>query len=58
MQVILGSGGARGRGLVEMMYQNDRDYVFDSSKFDEHFDFEPTPYERGIREMIAADFGR
>ena len=41
------------RELPEMGYQNDRDYIFDSSKFERHFDFEPTSYEQGIRETIA-----
>ncbi len=42
--------------LGEMLYQNDRDYVFDSSKFEKHFDFTPTSYEEGIRQTVAADF--
>ena len=33
----------------EMMYQYDRDYFFDSSKFENKFDFKPTPYQEGIR---------
>ncbi|MDX1672660.1 MAG: hypothetical protein R3211_09990, partial [Balneolaceae bacterium] len=28
--------------LTEMVYQNDRHYVFDSSKFEQHFDLRPT----------------
>ncbi len=35
--------------LGEMLYQYDRDYVFDSTKFERRFDFTPTPYEEGIR---------
>lgn len=42
--------------LVEMFYQYDRDYVFDSSKFEKHFDFAPTSYEEGVRQTVAADF--
>jgi nucleoside-diphosphate-sugar epimerase len=42
--------------IVEMMYQNDRDYVFDSSKFEKRFDFKPTSYADGIKEMIRLDF--
>jgi nucleoside-diphosphate-sugar epimerase len=38
------------RELGEMLYQNDRDYVFDSSKFERRFTFTPTPYADGIRE--------
>jgi len=44
------------REMVEMMYQYDRDYVFDSSKFEKRFDFEPTPYIDGIREIVEADY--
>ncbi|MEQ9440039.1 MAG: NAD(P)H-binding protein [Cyclobacteriaceae bacterium] len=39
--------------MVEMMYQYDRDYVFDSSKFEKHFDLPPTSYPDGIRETIS-----
>lgn len=38
--------------LVEMMYQYDRHYVFDSSKFEKRFEFKPTPYEKGIKETV------
>ncbi len=38
------------RELAEMLYQNDRDYLFDSSKFARRFAFTPTPYADGIRE--------
>ncbi len=37
------------RELAEMYYQNDRDYVFESSKFEKRFDFNPTSYEDGIK---------
>jgi nucleoside-diphosphate-sugar epimerase len=40
------------RELVEMTYQNDRAYLFDSSRFESHFGFTPTSYEHGIRETI------
>jgi nucleoside-diphosphate-sugar epimerase len=42
--------------MVEMMYQYDRDYVFDSSKFEGRFGFKPTPYIDGIKEVIASDY--
>jgi len=42
---------------VEMMYQYDRDYVFDSSKFESKFDFKPTPYLKGIRNIVKKDYG-
>jgi nucleoside-diphosphate-sugar epimerase len=41
---------------VEMLYQYDRDYVFDSSKFASEFDLKPTPYEEGISAIIASDY--
>lgn len=37
---------------VEMLYQNEFDYQFDSTKFDKRFNFEPTSYEQGIKETI------
>lgn len=45
------------RESVEMMYQYDRDYVFDSSKFRERFNMKATSCKQGIREVIKADFG-
>ena len=44
--------------LVEMMYQYDRDYVFDSTKFEKRFNFTPTSYSDGIREVIKHDYGK
>jgi nucleoside-diphosphate-sugar epimerase len=44
------------REMVEMMYQYDRDYVFDSSKFEKQFNYKPTSYEAGIKEIIKADY--
>ncbi len=37
------------RESVEMLYQSDSDYLFDSSKFEKAFNFKPTPYSQGIR---------
>lgn len=42
--------------LVEMLYQYDRDYVFDSSKFMKRFEFTTTPYLTGIQEIVASDY--
>ena len=39
-----------------MAYQYDRDYEFASDKFDQRFDFEPTPYLQGIRAIVEADY--
>lgn len=44
------------RESVEMMYQYERDYIFDSSKFEGRFPMKPTPYSQGIREIIEADY--
>jgi len=44
------------RELAEMQYQYEQDYVFDSSKFEKHFDFKPTSYDDGIREIISSDY--
>lgn len=44
------------RELVEMMYQYQRDYVFNSSKFDQRFDLTPTSYAEGIREIVRVDY--
>jgi nucleoside-diphosphate-sugar epimerase len=37
------------RELYEMLYQDDSDYLFDSTKFAKAFEFEPTPYKAGIQ---------
>lgn len=39
--------------MPEMMYQYDRDYVFDSAKFQKHFNFSPTNYQQGVKETIT-----
>lgn len=44
------------REMPEMMYQYDRDYVFNSDKFDTHFDFKVTPYADGIKEIVQSDY--
>jgi nucleoside-diphosphate-sugar epimerase len=49
---LLGIFSTTIRELKEMQYQNDRDYFFDSSKFDTHFSFTPTTYEEGIKESL------
>jgi len=36
----------------EMLYQNEYDYCFDSSKFNSFFNFEPTSYPLGISETV------
>lgn len=38
--------------LVEMQYQNNQDYYFDSRKFCAAFSFMPTSYEEGMKEIL------
>ena len=40
--------------MPEMMYQYDRDYFFDSSKFTGLFGLKATPYEEGIKNTCKA----
>jgi nucleoside-diphosphate-sugar epimerase len=41
--------------MPEMMYQNDRDYFFDSAKFDKRFKFKTTMYQEGVRIIVEND---
>ena len=41
--------------MPEMMYQYDRDYFFDSSKFDKRFKFNATTYQEGVRIIVEND---
>ncbi len=38
--------------MPEMMYQYDRDYFFDSSKFEKKFNFKVTTYQEGVRNTV------
>lgn len=38
--------------LSEMNYQYDRDYFFDSSKFNEQFNFKPTTNEMAVKQIV------
>ncbi len=40
--------------MKEMLYQYDSDYIFDSTKFNKAFNFEPTSYKHGIELTGAA----
>ncbi len=42
------------REVKEMLYQYDRDYYFDSSKFQQRFDLQPTGYAEGIATTVAS----
>jgi nucleoside-diphosphate-sugar epimerase len=41
------------REFVEMMYQFENDYVFDSTKFEKAFAQQATPYKKGIEETLG-----
>jgi nucleoside-diphosphate-sugar epimerase len=41
------------REMPEMMYQYDRDYIFDSDKFENRFHLQPTSYLQGIKQVVA-----
>jgi len=42
------------REMPEMMYQYDRDYFFDSSKFEKRFNFTPTTYKAGVKAIVES----
>jgi nucleoside-diphosphate-sugar epimerase len=44
---------AAARESLELAYQNDRPYLFDSSAFEHTFGGRPTPYAEGIRASLA-----
>lgn len=41
------------REMPEMMYQYDRDYFFDSGKFDARFNFKTTTYREGVKNIVS-----
>ena len=49
MMSALGIFNRTVREAVEMSYQNEQPYLFDSTRFNTTFDFTPTSYEDGIR---------
>jgi nucleoside-diphosphate-sugar epimerase len=42
------------REVPEMLYQNESEYLFDSTKFLKAFAFEPASYPQGIKLTVAA----
>jgi nucleoside-diphosphate-sugar epimerase len=42
--------------IQEMLYQYQKDYIFDSSKFEKRFGFQPTPYHLGLKQVIQNDY--
>jgi nucleoside-diphosphate-sugar epimerase len=53
MMSILGIFNHDIKEVVEMLYQWESDYIFDSSKFEKEFSVKSTPYEVGIKEAAA-----
>lgn len=53
--LIMGVFNPLMKELSEMLYQYDRDYIFNSNKFESQFDFRPTPYLEGIKKIILDD---
>jgi nucleoside-diphosphate-sugar epimerase len=54
---MIGLGGLFGKTtaeLREMTYQYEYDYLFDSSKFEKAYRFQPTSYEEGIKTTAAS----
>jgi nucleoside-diphosphate-sugar epimerase len=43
-------------GTVEMYYQYDHDYIFDSAKFEKAFNIKPTTYQQGILHLSQTLF--
>jgi nucleoside-diphosphate-sugar epimerase len=38
--------------IYEMLYQNEYEYLFDSSKFEKAFNYKPIPYKAGIEKTV------
>lgn len=53
---ILGLFNPIMKEIKEMMYQYNRDYIFDSSKFENRFEFSPTKYTQGTQNIIESDY--
>lgn len=43
--------------IKEMVFQYDRDYVFDSHDFQKSFHMKPTSYEDGLEQVLRKDYG-
>jgi len=52
MAGILGLFNPMMKELAEMIYQFDREFVFDSSKFEHYFSLKPTSYADGIESIV------
>ena len=49
---IIGLFNSNIRESIEMLYQNDSDYLFSSEKFEKAFDLKPRSYSDGIKETV------
>jgi nucleoside-diphosphate-sugar epimerase len=52
MVVMAGLFSKTVKESYEMLYQNEHEYWFDSTKFNDFFRYQPVTYEQGIRETI------
>jgi len=43
-------------GAIEMYYQYDHDYIFDSTKFEQAFNVKPTTYQQGLQHLSQTLF--
>ena len=41
----------------EMLYQNEFDYLFDSTKFEKAFNYQPVGYDEGIIATVKSQAG-
>ena len=53
MVTLLGVFDAQARELKEMLYQFERDFVLDSSRFERTFNVSPTPFSESIPDTLA-----
>jgi len=54
MMSVLGIFMPQIKELKDISYQNERDYFFDSSKFEKRFGIKPTPFLTGIHETVKS----
>ena len=53
MMSIIGLFNAGSREMVEMMYEFEKPFILDSSKFERTFGMKATPIEQAVRETVA-----
>lgn len=52
LMTVIGLFSTQIKELVEMQYQNNQDYFFNSEKFNKAFQFTPTSFKDGIRQTM------